>query len=57
MYGIGRKASRDGIRVWRRDIHLAKLEMGVALPFSGMKIKYETTKSFQNVEKQRKSAA
>lgn len=57
MQGIGKLATRDTIRVWRKDIHLAKLEMGVALPFSGMKIKYEAAKELQLPELRRKTAA
>ncbi len=57
MQGIGRLATREGIRSWRKDIHLAKLEMGVALPFSGMKIKYEALKAPQQDMVRRKTAA
>lgn len=57
MQGIGRIASRETIRIWRKEIYFAKLEMGVALPFSGVKIKYETAKSFSDIESKHKNAA
>lgn len=57
MQGIGKMASGDGNRNWRRELHLAKLEMGLTLPFSGMKVRFETAGATVSKDSGRKTAA